>query len=900
MASKDTIFTLLNRSRQLVGMAPLNPSFAFRHFHLHLFLKYFLEIPTAEFLLGEWLQFLQQLAKQFYALHLKVVEIRDDFRFLNELEAVFTQLDAPDMITPCEKLKGHIKLIISHIQELDQFKTEALQRFHVQKLDIFQKTRQSWSYAGTRILSNANFGERQIARSWKQLEAELIQGQESWLYHFQAEQGEWQAGIELSLLQLQTVQIYCETCQGLTQNIHTQLIPTFTSTLETVTALSENVAAMKIDDDATWHGDARATNSDVTKLNRSLLQSLQQEKIPLMMDTLIVVQLDDLAKRYILRIWKAIEALSDGHMIFLKRDLSGPIPRSEIDNTHLLKAIVAEELFSKFKQGHHSFNVEYQHHMEKIVRNISELDQIVEVIIEAALLRLERQRDRAGFEEARAVVLEELNQAFLQVNELVTQAKWLLTESEKKLLELTKTFEDQLLTLADTDTENKIEKYLLLARATAKEKLRNYRRRFFIMTKTAVPTLFETLLGTFHQFRSNYFRLREMTGLAPDKAAAAENLSLFLRDTEEHIKALPYVYQRLFRLAPLSDDRFFSARKVELELLEGEFKLWQNGKFTATALIGERGSGITTLLNFAKQQIYKDCSIIKMNFLAGRTIFTDEALFQFLKSAFQEINFKNDPENIDDLEDEINAMTKRKVVISENLQHLFLRTTYGFDALERFMLFVSRTYRNIHWIMTCSLYSWEYLVQVINIDEYVQRKIVFEALPQTEFEDMILKRHRASGYQLFFKSTEEIARSRRFKKLKTDWERQEYLQTLFFGQLTELAAGNISVAMLFWLRSYEEFSEDKLILPATINFDPSFLYQLPTEELFTLAALLQHDILSTEDHALIFHQDIQQSHLLLNRMANKGFLVPQTNGYRIHPFLYRPVVQVLKSDNIIH
>ncbi len=900
MAFKGPIFTLLNHIRRLFGKVPLDPSPASRNFHLHSFLTYFLQIPTAEFLLVERLQFLQQIAKQFYTLHLRVVEIRDDFLFLNDFGTAFLRLDRSKIITPLEKLQGHIRAVEAHIEELNQFKAKAWQRFQLQETDIYQKMGYHWSFAGTRILSNADFGERPIAKCWKYLEAELAKSKESWIDHFQAEQGEWQAGIELSLLQLQTVQIYCDTLTSVAQNIHTQLIPTFNSTLETVAAFSKNVATMKIADDISTPEGIFDLKSATAKQNRALFQSLQQEKMPLMMDTLIKVQLDDLTKRYALRVRKAIEVLSDGHVIFLRRDLSNSVPKSETDDTHLLKAIVLEELFSKFKQGHQTFNAEYQHRIEKIIRGISEIDQLIEDTLEAALLRLERPKNQREFEEARATVIEDLKQVSAQVNELIAQAKQLFVESEKKLLELTKTFENQLLTLADTDAENKIEKYLLLARATAKEKLWNYRRKFMITARAALPTLFEVLINTIRQFQSNYFRLREMTGLAPDKADAGENLSRFLTDTEEHIKALPYVYQRLFRLAPLSDDRFFAARKAELDLLKQEFERWQNGKFTITALIGERGSGITTLLNFARQQIYKDYPIIKLDFLVGRTIFTDEALFQLLKSTFQELDFNHEPKNIDDLEDEINTLVKRKIVFAENLQQLFLRTTYGFDALERFMLFISRTHRKIHWILTCSLYSWEYFAKVLNIDEYVQQKIVFESLPQTEFEEIILKRHRASGYQLFFKPTDEIVQSRRYKKLKTDWERQQYLQSLFFGQLTELAAGNISVAMLFWLRSYEEFSENKLILPATINFDSSFLYQLPAEELFTLAALLQHDTLSTEDHALVFHQDVQQSHLLLNRMANKGFLVKQANGYHIHPFLYRPIVRVLQSDNIIH
>ena len=72
------------------------------------------------------------------------------------------------------------------------------------------------------------------------------------------------------------------------------------------------------------------------------------------------------------------------------------------------------------------------------------------------------------------------------------------------------------------------------------------------------------------------------------------------------------------------------------------------------------------------------------------------------------------------------------------------------------------------------------------------------------------------------------------------------------------------------------------------------------EELFTLGAILQHEMLNAEAHARVFHQDVEQSVLLLNNLANKGILIEKPVGYFIHPFLYRPVVLVLKSKNIIH
>jgi hypothetical protein len=415
-----------------------------------------------------------------------------------------------------------------------------------------------------------------------------------------------------------------------------------------------------------------------------------------------------------------------------------------------------------------------------------------------------------------------------------------------------------------------------------------------------LPVLPGLATNSLQNARRNYARLREMTGLAPEYADAEENFSTFLADMEKHINALPADYLNLFRLEPLCNEQFFAARETELETLRLKLERWESGKFANTAIIGERGCGKTSLLNIAERQIYCGYPIIKINFLDSETIFTEAVLFEFLKSVLPASVVDATVSDLDKLEETINSLPDRRIFFVENLQQLFLRTTYGFDALERFLLFVSRTHQQIHWIITCTIYSWEYFAKVINIDEYVQEKIVLDILSRDEFETIILKRHKASGRKLHFSATPEIANSRRFRKLDSERERQAYLQKLFFEQLTELAMGNISVAILFLLRSYKKVTAKKLTLPSTIDFNPSFLYQLPPEELFTLIAFLQHDSLTEEHHALIFHQHLQQSLLLLNRMANKGYLVQNSTGYQIHPFLYRPVVRVLKSENIIH
>jgi hypothetical protein len=254
----------------------------------------------------------------------------------------------------------------------------------------------------------------------------------------------------------------------------------------------------------------------------------------------------------------------------------------------------------------------------------------------------------------------------------------------------------------------------------------------------------------------------------------------------------------------------------------------------------------------------------------------------------------------EELERLIQDLEGRTIFKFENIQNLFIRTVNGFDFLEKFLLFISKTQSKILWIISCSLYGWEYLDKVLKISKFFSKVIYLETQSTVEMENTILKRHRVSGYNFSFEVPEDVKKLKKFKKLKTEYEKNEFLKERFFKQLAELSVGNIRVSILFWLSAIHKIEKDKLILSSKIEFDHTFLYSLPAEDFFTLAAIIQHENLLTADHARVFNQSLQKSDLLLNRLFNVGLLQQNERGYYIHPFLYRPVVRALKSKNMLY
>ena len=164
---------------------------------------------------------------------------------------------------------------------------------------------------------------------------------------------------------------------------------------------------------------------------------------------------------------------------------------------------------------------------------------------------------------------------------------------------------------------------------------------------------------------------------------------------------------------------------------------------------------------------------------------------------------------------------------------------------------------------------------------------------------VILKRHKISGYNLNFKPSKEEEESKSYKKIP-DGKKQDFLFKQYFSDLNKFAKSNISLALLFWLRSAKEVSGDTITIGSLRDIDFSFLSSLETPKVFTLYALLIHDGLTVESFSLVNNLPEVQSRLMLYVLLDDGVIVQKNGLYKINPLLYRQIVTLLQTKNIIH
>jgi hypothetical protein len=400
-------------------------------------------------------------------------------------------------------------------------------------------------------------------------------------------------------------------------------------------------------------------------------------------------------------------------------------------------------------------------------------------------------------------------------------------------------------------------------------------------------------LNLFSLSREKIIGISTKVGLSSSQIELSETMIDYLVRVSESMEKLPHVYQRLFSNDQLTDERIFIGRDDETARLNKAIEYWKNNQVSSVMLIGEKGSGTSSLINITLKKQNIDCKIFRKEF--NTTIYKEEELLVFLKNMLE----INDLATADELVDSLNNFKERRIVIIENIEDLFLRIVDGFDAIKKLMEIITSTSKNVLWITTCNTYAWQYLNKVVNIGDFYIFNIHMKPLNEELVEKIVLSRHNISGYYLDFVPPASIQKQKSFKKLSAI-DQQNYLRKNYFDYLTKSANDNIAVALFLWLRSITSFDEENIQITTDLGLDFSFLKKLSDQKLFSLMAIILHDGLSVEENSKIFNVSLKSSHLLFTSMLDDGIIFKVKDNFKVNFQLYKPLINLLKDKNILH
>ena len=338
-----------------------------------------------------------------------------------------------------------------------------------------------------------------------------------------------------------------------------------------------------------------------TSVRTEIKQDLTDNLIPKVNNVILEENISSLATEFNQKLTAQLNLISKERILVQTDEYDGEIKDSEISHIspkEMLEYSAAPKIFSSTSKLKSSLNSEIQN-IQNVFR---EIDHISDFTIDSALNLLKS--EKPDVEESKTTAIEGLERALKKINEIDERFDNLTETFGKELNTATSDFHAELKDLTQTDKLFDVK--LKLAKAKTLEKSKQFKRQAKTKLKNFLPHALWILRKYFRKVKGLFEQLRELIGLAPKAKIISSEVSDYLAETHAAIQSLPFVYQRLFEIKPLEDKRFYFGRDVEMKDLSKAFSNWQAGKYSPTVIVGEKGSGSTTLINFFTENLSDD------------------------------------------------------------------------------------------------------------------------------------------------------------------------------------------------------------------------------------------------------------------------------------------------------
>jgi hypothetical protein len=872
LRTRRQVRSFMNTGRRLFRKKPISLSFIRkRHIPMRNMARYFLVDEFAEKTKNQLSEILKWQSRNLLRLW-----SADD-----EIDTAFHQILSEPVVN---NVKGASQVVPDIF--FDALQQENIELLHTIKSEIrtytnkvFKSFENDFRKVDTIELPASEFKESQLAKKHSRVNAAYRRETGRWKNAHFTLLDDWAVDLEITRLYYSVYEQYIYVNQKIDHFLKNYLDKRFTEIGAFIHASIEKISQSP--------GSIKEVKAIIIgergKVNKQLIDKILTRSIEKLTDTF-----SEDFKNLSVNTQNLIEQVSDRRGFIKRKDYERGIRDSEISFVSPRELLKFEAL-PNFRKKVKNIRVLVETRIEKIRVALFTLGRVSDFSLESAIMLIDQEK-RSG-KEAKEIAVKGFERALNQLN----TAKAIMPEIQTGIIKDLRNAVNMY--YADVQklkkTENVFDLTLKIARIKTMERSKRLRRQTLHYIRHFIPETVKLVKKTSAEVRFRIKEIRNRIGIPTDVAVASYELSEFIGDTITALAKLPFVYQRLYQLQPTDEERFFVNRTMELKLLLEAYRNWIKNRFVTIGVIGEKGSGTTSLINYFLRKNATDIKTTRHTL--NEKAYTGNQYFNLFNTILKTDGFSSNQQFIDNL----NNAPEAQIIVLENLQHMFLKKVNGFDAMKMLFELMSNTQKKVFWIGVYTPVTWDYLDKTISLSNYFTDEIRLQPMNDEIIKEIIFKRNSLSGYHLMFIPTDLNLQSKIFQKLDQE-QQQLFLQKQFFTNLNHLAHGNISLAQMYWLRSTLSVDENSIRIATDAGFDLSFVKSLPGNFLFALQVLLIHDGLTLEDFSDVMNQPESVSRNLLIPMLEKGLLIRPKQKLNINPIIYKHVLGYLLSRNFIH
>ena len=352
----------------------------------------------------------------------------------------------------------------------------------------------------------------------------------------------------------------------------------------------------------------------------------------------------------------------------------------------------------------------------------------------------------------------------------------------------------------------------------------------------------------------------------------------FYRSLDENIKSTFYdgpLGGLDSRIHPRSDKTF----------LHDCIRLWQNGRNVSCAIYGEKGTGLSTLLNVLGEEIKKqaiDHKLISLNQRLTSEADVIETLCRAL--AIDSFDFK--------LDTFIQKMHKKPpcVILIDNLHFLVQRTLNAQTVIDALSSIVLATRGHHLWIIASEEQAWRRLCYGYQFEHLFSHTHYIENYSDSEIRNLLVKRFSYAGIH----HVNDIP----IEKLQDEKSP--------VSDIAKRSKGCIELAIFYCLNNLTYgLTPKSLYITSPLEIDTTPLKTLSQMERFTLSEICAHGVISAREHQTIFRISLNESKMTLERLRVLGILEKDESAnhadtYCLKLIISSVVIRYLISMNYLY
>jgi hypothetical protein len=313
--------------------------------------------------------------------------------------------------------------------------------------------------------------------------------------------------------------------------------------------------------------------------------------------------------------------------------------------------------------------------------------------------------------------------------------------------------------------------------------------------------------------------------------------------------------------------------------------LCESGRNVSWGIYGEKGTGLSTLLNIFTTQLKQKNQSYKQLDIQHRLCDQQDIITELSKL------FVIEPKSyaLDDFIEVVKELPK-SVIIIDNIHFLVQRTLTAqiiVDALSAIIL-ASRGHHL--WVIAGEEQSWRRLSYGYNFDNLFSHQQHIANFNESQMRELLVKRFSYAG----FHTINDIA----IDKLKDEKSP--------LNEIAKRSKGCVELSLFYALNKIAYGIEQKsLLISPPQEIDMTSIKKLSRIELFTLAEISAHGQLSIKEHHLLFRISLSDSKMVLEHLRVIGILdkneaITYVDTYGLKLIISAVVIRYLISMNYLY